>query len=37
MGGMIVDIGDQYTDMKHIDMSTASKIKVYLDLIKQPV
>nr|CAB3224526.1 ATP synthase subunit O, mitochondrial [Phallusia mammillata] len=37
MGGMIVDIGDEYTNMKYIDMSTSSKIKVYLDLIKQPV
>lgn len=37
MGGMIVDIGDKYTDMKYIDMSTASKIKIYQDLLQQPV
>ncbi|XP_076819720.1 ATP synthase subunit O, mitochondrial-like [Clavelina lepadiformis] len=37
LGGMIVDIGDKYTDMKYIDMSTASKIKIYQDLLRQPV
>jgi len=36
MGGMVVNIGDKYTDMKYIDMSTATKVKTYLNLIKQP-
>nr|XP_002127217.1 ATP synthase subunit O, mitochondrial [Ciona intestinalis] len=37
LGGMVVNIGDKFTDMKYIDMSTSSKIKTYLELIKQPV
>merc|ERR1712072_1121760 len=32
VGGMIVTVGDKY-----IDMSLASKLKLYADLIKQPV
>lgn len=32
LGGMIVSIGDKY-----VDMSTASKIKKYTDLIQQAV
>lgn len=32
LGGMIVSIGDKY-----VDMSTASKVKKYTDLIKQAV
>lgn len=36
MGGMVVNIGDKYTNMKYIDMSTATKVKTYLNLIKQP-
>merc|ERR1712212_1108083 len=35
MGGMIVNIGDKYTDMKYIDMSVASKVTKYTDLLKQ--
>merc|ERR1712002_291502 len=37
LGGMIVGIGDKFTDMKFIDMSTSSKLRMYLDLIKQPL
>jgi len=37
LGGMVLGIGDKFTDMKYIDMSTSSKVKMYLDLIKQPV
>ena len=37
MGGMIVSIGDKYTDMKYIDMSTSRKIRMYQDLLRQPV
>merc|ERR1712002_335882 len=37
LGGMVVGIGDKFTDMKYIDMSTSSKLKMYLDLIKQPL
>jgi len=33
MGGMIVNIGDKYTEMKYIDMSVASKVKKYTDLL----
>merc|ERR1712212_311079 len=36
LGGMLVHIGDKYTNMKFIDMSTATKVKTYMDLIKQP-
>jgi F-type H+-transporting ATPase subunit O len=35
MGGMIVNIGDKYTEMKYIDMSVASKVKKYTDLLRQ--
>merc|ERR1712003_166401 len=35
MGGMIVNIGDKYTDMKYIDMSVASKVTKYTDLLRQ--
>merc|ERR1712137_596488 len=35
MGGMVVSIGDKYTEMKYIDMSVASKVKKYTDLLKQ--
>merc|ERR1712193_184620 len=35
MGGMIVSIGDKYTEMKYIDMSVASKVKKYTDLLRQ--
>merc|ERR1712096_73042 len=37
LGGMVVGIGDKFTDMKYIDMSTSSKLKMYIDLIKQPL
>ncbi|XP_039262727.1 ATP synthase subunit O, mitochondrial-like [Styela clava] len=37
LGGIIVDIGDKYTDMKYVDMSTASKVALYSDLIRQNV
>ena len=36
MGGMVVNIGDKSRDMKYIDMSTATKVETYLNLIKQP-
>merc|ERR1711915_982749 len=35
MGGMVVNIGDKYTEMKYIDMSVASKVTKYTDLLKQ--
>merc|ERR1712227_1104153 len=35
MGGMVVSIGDKYTEMKYIDMSVASKVKKYTDLLRQ--
>merc|ERR1712183_500242 len=35
MGGMVVNIGDKYTEMKYIDMSVASKVKKYTDLLNQ--
>jgi len=34
LGGMTVSIGDKYVDMKYIDMSVASKVKKYTDLLK---
>merc|ERR1712130_581492 len=34
LGGMTVSLGDKYTDMKYIDMSVASKVKKYTDLLK---
>jgi F-type H+-transporting ATPase subunit O len=34
-GGMIVSIGDKYTEMKYIDMSVASKVKKYTELLRQ--
>merc|ERR1712183_416343 len=37
LGGMVVGIGDKFTDIKYIDMSTSSKLKMYIDLIKQPL
>uniref|UniRef100_H2Y4T7 ATP synthase peripheral stalk subunit OSCP, mitochondrial n=1 Tax=Ciona savignyi TaxID=51511 RepID=H2Y4T7_CIOSA len=37
LGGMVVNIGDEYTNMKYIDMSTSSKIKTYMDMIKQSI
>merc|ERR1712193_374868 len=35
MGGMTVSIGDKYTEMKFIDMSVASKVKKYTELLRQ--
>merc|ERR1712080_605750 len=34
-GGMIVSIGDKYTEMKYIDMSVASKVNKYTELLRQ--
>jgi len=34
LGGMTVAIGDKYVDMKYIDMSVASKVKKYTDLLR---
>jgi len=34
LGGMTVALGDKYTDMKYIDMSVASKVKKYTDLLR---
>ena len=37
VGGLVVSIGDKYTTMKHIDLSTASKIQKYSAILKQGV
>lgn len=37
LGGVIVDIGDEYTEMKYIDMSTSSKVAMYRKLIREDV
>ena len=37
LGGLIVSIGDKYTTMQHIDLSTSSKIQKYSALLKQGV
>merc|ERR1711881_375983 len=37
IGGLIVSIGDKYTEMKHVDLSTSSKINKYSALLKQGV
>merc|ERR1711970_1471258 len=33
LGGMIVSVGDKYTEMKSIDMSVLTKVKKYSDLL----
>jgi len=33
VGGLVVSIGDKYTEMKHIDLSTSSKMKKYTALL----
>ena len=35
MGGLTVAIGDKYTEMKFIDMSVASKVTKYTELLRQ--
>merc|ERR1712076_322380 len=37
VGGLIVSIGDKYTTMQHIDLSTSSKIQKFSGLLKQGV
>ena len=37
VGGLVVSIGDKYTEMNHIDLSTSSKLKKYQALLKQGV
>jgi len=37
IGGLIVSIGDKYTTMQHIDLSTSSKIQKYSAILKQGV
>lgn len=34
-GGLVVSIGDRYTEMKHIDLSTSAKVQKYSALLKQ--
>jgi len=37
VGGLVVSIGDKYTEMNHIDLSTSSKLKKYQALLKQGI
>merc|ERR1711990_156521 len=37
VGGLVVSIGDKYTEMNHIDLSTSTKLKKYQALLKQGV
>merc|ERR1711997_75853 len=37
LGGLVVSIGDKFTTMQHIDLSTSSKIQKYSALLKQGV
>lgn len=37
IGGLIVSIGDKYTTMQHIDLSTSSKIQKFSAILKQGV
>jgi len=37
VGGLVVSIGDKYTEMNHIDLSTSSKLKKYQGLLRQGV
>ena len=37
VGGLVVSIGDKFTEMNHIDLSTSSKLKKYQGLLKQGV
>jgi len=37
VGGLVVSIGDKFTTMQHIDLSTSSKIQKYSALLKQGV
>ena len=37
LGGMIVSIGDKFTTMQHIDLSTSSKMQKYGALLRQGV
>lgn len=37
VGGLVVSIGDKYTTMKHIDLSTSSRIQKFSGLLKQGV
>jgi len=34
VGGLVVSIGDKYTEMQHIDLSTSSKLKKYSAILK---
>jgi F0F1-type ATP synthase delta subunit len=33
LGGMIVSVGDKYTEMKSIDMSVLTKVKKYTEML----
>lgn len=37
VGGLVVSIGDKFTTMQHIDLSTSSKIQKFSALLKQGV
>lgn len=37
VGGLVISIGDKYTEMNHIDLSTSSKLKKYQALLLQGV
>jgi len=34
VGGLVISIGDKYTEMNHIDLSTSSKLKKYKAILK---
>jgi ATP synthase F1 delta subunit len=34
VGGLVVSIGDKYTEMNHIDLSTSTKVKKYSAILK---
>lgn len=37
VGGLVVSIGDKYTEMNHIDLSTSTKLKKYQGILRQGV
>jgi len=37
VGGLVVSIGDKYTEMNHIDLSTSSKLNKYRAILKQGI